>query len=253
MEITSLTNTKVKEWVKLKEKKHRDLKKQFLIEGEHLIEEGKEAGCLHTLLVCKGTTYPHPKQTQVYEVSEEIIQKLSSVSSKEKFIAVCDMPHFDENKGDRLIILDGVQDPGNLGTIIRSALSFGYDGIVLSSDCVDVFNEKVIRSTQGAIFHLPIWRKNLNDYLPQLKRRGFYLYATALKQAHPLSQIQPHKRHAIVFGNEGNGVRNQTMAHCDCAVRIEMQGFESLNVAVAAGICMYYFRKESSLEEQIGV
>lgn len=243
MEIASLTNTKVKAWAKLKEKKHRDQVHRFLIEGEHLIKEAAEAGCLRTLLVCKGCSFPDSPQVQVYEVSKEIMHKLSSVHSEANFIGICDMPQFTEPDGDHLIVLDGVQDPGNLGTIIRSSLSFGYDGIILSLDCVDAFNEKVIRSTQGALFHLPIWRKDLNDYLPQLKQRGFYLYATALHQATALGEATRYERHAIVFGNEGSGVRDQTLAHCDCAVRIEMDGFESLNVAVAAGICMYQLRQ----------
>ncbi len=242
MEITSLSNAKVKAWMKLREKKHRDQMGQFLVEGNHLVQEADAAGCLRAIIVRKGIKgFAFASVMEQYEVSDAIMQKLSLLSSKEDVLGVCDMPAFPTQALSRLIVLDDVQDPGNLGTIIRTALSFGYEGIVLSPRCADVYNDKVIRSTQGALFHLPIWRRNLNDSLVELKRQGFTLYATALRQAQDLSIVKPANKHAIIFGNEGNGVSDAVLANCDDTVRIEMQGFESLNVAVAAGICMYEF------------
>lgn len=245
MEITSLTNAKVKTWAKLKEKKHRDKEHRFLVEGEHLIQEAHTAGCLEAILVLQGCAYPHYEHVPVYEVTKEIIQKLTSLTSLETLLGVCHFPEYKEDKFHRLILLDGIQDPGNLGTILRTAISFGYEALVLSQDCVDVYNEKVVRSTQGAIFHIPVYRKDFKTYLPELKQQGIQLYATALQGASPLQAIIPTSHFALIFGNEGNGVREETLALSDQKVKIEMETFESLNVAIAAGICMYYFNQSS--------
>lgn len=196
MEITSLSNAKVKTWAKLKEKKYRDREKQFLIEGEHLIQEAYQAHALECLIVEKGSTYPIYDGVSIYEVSTEIIRKLTSLVSKETLLGVCRYQEMQEFKSDRLIVLDQVQDPGNLGTIIRSALSFGYDAIVISDTCVDLYNEKVIRSTQGAIFHIPVYRTSLSTYLPILKEQGVYLYVTSLHNAKPLRTIDKKERFA---------------------------------------------------------
>lgn len=243
MEITSLTNAKVKTWAKLKEKKYRDREQQFLIEGEHLIQEAYRANLLDCLIVEKGCAYPVYEGVEVYEVTADILRKLTSLVSKETLLGVCRYVVKQEITGDRLIVLDQVQDPGNLGTIIRSALSFGYDGIVLSHTCVDLYNEKVIRSTQGAIFHIPVYRDVLTKVLPELQKQGIHLYVTSLHEAKPLRTIEKKERFALVFGNEGQGVSEEVLALGNESIMIEMKTFESLNVAVAASICMYEFMK----------
>lgn len=240
-EITSLSNAKVKAWAKLKEKKYRDKEQCFLIEGEHLIQEAYAAGWLDCVIVLKGSAYPDVNGIPVYEVTKEIIHKLTSLTSMETLLGVSRFPSYDSSSYSRIVVLDGVQDPGNLGTIIRTAISFGYEAIVLSQDCVDVYNEKVVRSTQGALFHIPMIRGDLSLLLPNFKQQGMTLYATALRNAKPLSNIIPASSYALIFGNEGSGVRNQTLELCDETIKIEMETFESLNVAVAAGICMYEF------------
>jgi len=246
MKITSLSNGKIKRWAKLKEKKYRDQEGQFLVEGEHLIEEAYAAGCLCALIVLHKVAYPRELAVDVYEVSEEIMRKLTTLTSMEPWIGVCNMPVCDDRSATRFIVLDGVQDPGNLGTIIRTAIAFGYHAMVLSQDCVDVYNEKVVRSTQGAVFHIPVLRKDLQEYLPALRKRGVVIYATDLHHAMPLQEAPTASDFAIVFGNEGSGVRASTLALCEYRIKIEMEAFESLNVAVAAGICMYYFYHKES-------
>lgn len=240
MEITSLTNTKVKQWAKLKEKKYRDQEKRFLVEGEHLIQEAVAADLVECVLVETGkrhafTSYP------VYEVTKDILKKLSGSTSGTWIMAVCHMPSENTELGRRLIILDDVQDPGNVGTIIRTALSFGYDAVLLSQRCADVYNEKVIRSTQGALFHIPIIRGNIVELIQQIKKQQIPVYVTSLHNAKPLKQITGSRQLALVFGNEGNGVSEEVLKLADEHVYIEMKTFESLNVAVAAGICMYQF------------
>lgn len=240
MEITSIHNPKVKAWAKLKEKKYRDQTQMFLVAGEHLIQEAQKAGCLSELLVCKGID-PVIDGVTTYEVTKEILRKLTSLTSSENSIGVCRMPQHTFAQWERIIVLDGVQDPGNMGTIIRNAIAFNYQAVILSTDCVDIYNEKVIRATQGALFHLPILRCDLTKQLPQLKQAGITLYGTALRQSVSLQSIREVHRHALIFGNEGSGIKAEIMALADHCIKIEMAAFESLNVAVASGICMYYF------------
>lgn len=241
MEITSLTNAKVKQWAKYKEKKHRDKDHKFLIEGEHLIEEAHQADLIECILIEQGREHAL-SQYPTYEVTKEILKKLSDSVSGTYIMAVCHMKEQVIENYQKLVVLDDVQDPGNLGTIIRTAHSFGFDGILLSSHCVDAYNEKVIRSTQGAIFHIPLIRGDIMEQLQELREKGIRIYATSLHEATPLQQISIQKPCALIFGNEGNGVSKEVIEFSDKRVFIEMETFESLNVAVAAGICMYQFK-----------
>lgn len=240
MEITSIHNPKVKAWAKLKEKKHRDQTQTFLVAGEHLIQEAKTAGCLIELLVCRGLE-PIIDTVPVYEVTKEILRKLTSLTSSENYIGICRMPQYPTQNRERMIVLDGVQDPGNMGTIIRNAIAFDYQAVILSPDCVDIYNEKVIRATQGALFHLPVMRCELTKRLAEIKQSGITVYATALTQSVPLQSVRVKRSHALIFGNEGTGIKDEVLRLADHTVKIEMAAFESLNVAVASGICMYYF------------
>lgn len=242
MEITSLTNAKVKQWSKYKEKKHRDRDHKFLIEGEHLIEEAHKANLIECILIEQGKENMFPAY-ETYEVTRDILKKLSDSVSGTYIMAVCHMPNISSiDFGNKVIVLDDVQDPGNVGTIIRTAFSFGYTSIVLSNHSVDVYNEKVIRSTQGALFHMPIIRGDIMVLLQELKQQGITLYATSLHEATPLQQTPKKTPCALIFGNEGNGVSKDVIDYSDHKVFIEMETFESLNVAVAAGICMYEFK-----------
>lgn len=242
MEITSLTNAKVKQWSKYKEKKHRDKDHKFLIEGEHLIEEAHKANLIECILIEQGKENMFPAY-ETYEVTRDILKKLSDSVSGTYIMAVCHMPNISSiDFGNKVIVLDDVQDPGNVGTIIRTAFSFGYTSIVLSNHSVDVYNEKVIRSTQGALFHMQIIRGDIMELLQQLKQQGITLYATSLHEATPLQQTPKKTPCALIFGNEGNGVSKDVTDYSDHKVFIEMETFESLNVAVAAGICMYEFK-----------
>lgn len=240
MVITSVHNAKIKQWVKYKEKKFRDQEEMFLVEGEHLVHEAHQAKCIQQLIVVEGYDSIW-KQYPTTTVTKEVMKKLCSSVSGSNIMAICNYMQFHENCEERLIILDNVQDPGNVGTIIRTAHSFGYTGVVLSNGCADLYNEKVIRSTQGALFHIPVKRCDLQTYLPTLQRKGVQLLATALQDANKLQQVQPKNKFALILGNEGKGVRQEILSMCEDRVFIEMKTFESLNVAIAAGICMYQF------------
>ncbi len=237
--ITSLQNARIKKWALLHKKKYRDETGLFLVEGEHLISEALAAGCAEAILFDEECPFAHE---HLFRVTPAIMQKLSANVSDVHLIAVCRQFSHAIESPKRLALLDGVQDPGNLGTIIRTAVSFSFDGVILSKDCADLYNEKTIRSTQGALFHIPVQREDLKEIIPALQKEGMQVCATALDSSVPLQSLEICEKMAFVFGNEGQGVTPEVQKLSDWRVRIEMDGFESLNVAVAAGIVMYRFR-----------
>ncbi|TFG83770.1 MAG: RNA methyltransferase [Erysipelotrichales bacterium] len=241
-EITSLTNERVKAWTKLHQPKYRKESGQFLVEGEHLILEAEKAGLIDTLIGVKGVPHSFMCATMV-EVTPEIMRKLCVTESNSDFVAVCsDRPH-PASLGQRILLLDMLQDPGNVGTILRTAYSFGFESVVVSENSVDLTNEKVIRGSQGAIFHIPTVQADLQETIRQLKARHIPVIGTGLKNAVAFETLPLTSSVAFVLGNEGAGVRKEILDLCDTVVKIEMSAFESLNVAIAAGILCYRFRK----------
>lgn len=244
MEITSKTNAKVKQWMKYHQKKYRDQDGFFLIEGEHLIEEALAANCVEALMIRENSVNRFTFDGSVYTLANDVMDKLSMNVSKVYYMALCRKSKQLLKDATRIILLDDIQDPGNLGTIVRTAHSFGFDGIFASKNCVDLYNEKTIRSTQGALFHIPYIQVDLMDAINLLQKDGFSVYATALRNAVPLSTCVESAKMAFVLGNEGSGVHEDIIDACDGSVKIEMYAFESLNVSIAGGICMYEFRKK---------
>ncbi len=231
MEITSLQNAKVKYWVSLHEKKVRDKEKVFLIEGDHLIKEAKK----HNIVL---ETISINDSNADYKVTKDIMRKISSQESISSDAAVCKFLN-EEGITGNILILDRIQDPGNLGTIIRSAIAFNFKTIILSNDSVDLYNDKVIRATEGMIFNINVLRKNLIDYIPIIKNDGYSIIGTDVIKGSNIRDIKDTKK-AIVIGSEGTGVSNNVKALCDSFVKINMNSdVESLNAAVAASILMY--------------
>ena len=214
MKIESLQNKKVKEWTKLKDKKYRDETGFFLIEGEHLIKEARKIGCVREQI-----SIDSEQANSDYTVTKEIMKKITSQVTPSKIIAVCEKLKEKEPFGN-ILILDGIQDPGNLGTMIRSAKAFFYDTIILSEDSVDVYNEKVIRSTEGMCFHLNIIRRNLKEELPKLKQLGYHIYGTNVQNGKNLNQFTFAPKKAIMIGNEGSGVRKVLQEYFDETINI---------------------------------
>ena len=229
MKIESLSNAKVKNWNKLKEKKYRDEAALFLIEGDHLIKEAlKKQMVVSTIGL---------NETYDYTVNPEILKKLSSQKSGTKEIAVVKKIEEKKVEGDKILILDNIQDPGNLGTIIRSAVAFNISTIILSDDCVDLYNDKVIRSSEGMIFNINIVRKKLIEIIPKLKENGYTIYATTVNGK---GYFENDSKIALVIGNEGNGIKEDILNLCDKNITIKMnKECESLNAGVAASILMY--------------
>lgn len=239
--ITSRQNQMIKQTSKLLRKKERDIQHSFLIQGWHMLEEAKKANCLKKVFLLEGLTFD--TDVQLHYCTQEVLNKLSSQNSDAQIIGVCDYPTI-TNQSKRILAMDCIQDPGNMGTLIRTAHSFGFNQILCSWDCVDIYNPKVIQSTQGAIFHVQINSCDLKEELSLLKERGMVCYATNLDSSSiSLSQVQPTKPYVVVVGNEGNGIRKEVIDCCDTSIIIEMEDFESLNVGVAGGIAMYTLKQ----------
>ncbi len=231
LEITSLNNPKVKNWLKLKDKKYRDLTNLFLIENDHLINEAKKAQVLQETI----TTNQNIKAD--YLVTKEIMHQLSNQKSLPELIAVCQkIPP--QPIGDKILVLDNIQDPGNLGTIIRSAVAFSCDTIILSTDSVDLYNEKVIRATEGMLFSINIIRTDLDEFFPTIQDKPILI--TDVTKGENIKKILPLTKYVLVIGNEGQGVKPQYQKYATHYLKINMHpACESLNAGVASSILLY--------------
>ena len=239
MVITSLDNDNVKKWKKLCKKKYRDEFGIYLVEGEHLVEEAYKSGVLDKVIVLDGEDYSYDN---IVYVSYEVMKTISSLDTPNKIMGVCKKKENIEIVGKRFLLLDGIQDPGNLGTIVRSAVAFNIDTIILSDDTVDLYNPKVLRSTQGMIFHTNIFSYDIVAFINILKSMGITVYGTDVNNgmdARELSDLDKTS-FALVMGNEGNGVRKEVKELCDKNLYINMnENVESLNVGVATSILLY--------------
>ena len=240
MVITSLDNSKVKDLIKLQMKKYRDISSKYLVEGEHLIEEAYKAGVLLEVILVEGSSI-NIDVTHTY-VSSNVMKKISVMDTSINMIGLCKKNEDVEITGNHILLIDDVQTPGNLGTIIRSAVAFGIDGIVLSNNTVDLYNPKVLRATQGMYCHLPIIRRDLEEFIKEYKSRDYKIYGTNVVNGVDVRELSASDRekYCFIVGNEGNGVRESIQNMCDLNLYIPMNSkVESLNVGVACSILLY--------------
>lgn len=239
-QITSRSNPLIVRTSELKSPSARHQQQQFLIEGDHLIEMAATAGLLRTVFTLEPREFAD--NIDVYQVSESVLDKLSSLKSKSKIIGVAAFPSSELKGASRLVYLDDVQDPGNVGTIIRTALALGYDGVVTSLNSADFYSPKVISASQGAIFSLPLMR------LAPLELKKLFpdhqLIATTLEGATDLSSVTPASKFILLLGSEGQGLSSTCINLADYKVKIAIDHIESLNVAIAGAIFMYAFRRK---------
>ena len=237
--ITSMQNKTVKELLKLKQKKYR--KDYYLVETNHLVEEAIKAKQTDLII----STEPVDLGVENLVVSKEIMEKLASTKTPQPIMARC---FIQKDKklvdGKRYLILDYLQDPGNIGTLIRTALAFGIDQVILSNECVDLYNDKLLRSMQGAHFHLSCLYGDLKKIIPALKEKGVCVVGSALENGRPIHEIKKQEKMAYVLGNEGTGMEKEIIDICDQIAYIPITTIESLNVAVAGSIMMYHFQGE---------
>lgn len=246
MVITSLNNEHIKKLNKLKEKKYRDQTNTFIIEGEHLVYEAIKKELVKEIIVLEGEDF-YSDSVKITYVSKEVMKKLSSMDSYPNVIGICTKKEEEQIKGNALI-LDDLQDPGNLGTMIRSAVAFNIDTIVLSPRTVDLYNQKVIRSTQGMLFHINIIVKDLEEIIKELKQNNYKIYGTKVDNGKDIKEINIKDKYALVIGNEGNGMSEKVSNLCDEYLYIKMNTrVESLNAAVAASILMYEMENKNEI------
>jgi len=242
MDITSLDNQYVKRVTSLHKKKYRDEYKEFFIEGIKLINEAIEYNhTIKNIFYCPDMIN-YNLELPAYKVTKEVISKMADTSTPQGIIAICEIPQGQVKLKERLIYLDRVQDPGNVGTIIRTADAFGFDGVLLSDGCADVYSPKVVRSTMGSLFHIPIEENVSIEYLMSLNNK---VYSSSLDTNSFLENISISKPFVLVIGNEGQGISQEIKNITDEFVKINMAGnAESLNASIAAGILMYEFSKK---------
>ena len=233
MQIESVNNPKIKNLIKLKEKKYRDLTNTFIVEGDHLVREALKKDLVIELYSLNDEDYRVPS----FKITEAVMKKITNQVSISPIIALCKKMGEEAIKGP-VLILDSIQDPGNLGTIIRSAVAFSMPNIIISDDSVDLYNPKVIRSTEGMIFHVNVIRKNLSEYLPALKK-DYQIIGTDVRRGVNIRDLSLNSNYGIVIGSEGSGM-GVSKDFCDTFIKIPMSDkCESLNAGVSASIIMY--------------
>lgn len=238
---SSVDNNKIKDLKKLQTKKYRDKKNQFLVEGKHLVLEAYKTNYLKELLLEENELFPLDVYTNY--LTNNVVHYLSELETPSKIIGVCDKKE-GSVKGNRIVYLDCIQDPGNLGTIIRSCAAFNIDTLILSKDCVDVYNSKVIRASQGMIFHVNIVIEDVEKVIPNLKDNGYKIYGTRVTYGKSLKALEKSEKFVIIMGNEGSGIGEVSSELCDEFIYIDMNDCcESLNVGVATSIILYELDK----------
>ena len=188
MVITSLDNDRIKGYIKLKDRKNRKKTNTFIVEGMHSVLEAYKKGMVVELILKEDISLP--LDVPYVYVTEEIIKKISDAVSPPDVLALCKMANDNVVLGEKILLLDEIQDPGNLGTIIRSAVAFNVDTICLSPDTVDIYNPKVLRSTQGMIFHTNIIIKSLKEIISMLKEREIPIYGTRVDYGIDVSTLR---------------------------------------------------------------
>lgn len=258
MHIKSKQNERFKAWKKLLTRKGRRELQQFIVEGEHLVEEAlKSSWQVEALVYTDEYRLPASWKKEVssaplsyYTLESELFEELTETSTPQGIIAIIrrEQKHSLTNlmeQGSTFLLLDQVNDPGNLGTIMRTAEAAHIDALIVGKGTVDPFSGKVIRATQGAIFHLPIFAVELSELVAHLQQQGWKVYGTSLDQAidYRELQVEAEDKIALMMGNEANGVEESLLGQADQNIQIPIWGkVESLNVGIATGILLYHLQ-----------
>lgn len=256
--ITSKDNEIIKDIRKLKEKKYRDLAGKYIIEGVKIIKEAlNENANIDMVIICDDCIkngnieaklmYEIAKYNCIY-VTEKIFNSITDTTNPQGILAVINMNNKEQKidyEQDLIVALDGIQDPGNLGTILRTVDSVGLTQIIVSKNTTDVYSPKVVRSTMGAIFRVKVKQEeNLIQTLKEAKKHKYKILSTSLETNNSLYDIKLNKN-VIVIGNEANGVSKEILEMADNKVKIPMLGkTESLNASVATGIILYEYVRQ---------
>ena len=259
-QITSPQNELVKRWASLRDAKHRRAEKLFLLDGPRLVDEALRSS-LNVVAVCSSDAawlrdLRVPKACHRYEVTSAIIAKCSTAETPQPSFAIAELPaartDFDWSAVKVGLLLDAVQDPGNIGAILRAAAAGGVDLVVMGEGCVDLYSPKAVRAAMGATFRVPVAHRPLEEVVPLLKKAGCRVLASVLRAgAESCFDVELRARNiAWVVGNEGNGIRASLLTHVDRFVAIPMsRGTESLNVAQATAVLLYETARQKRYDD----
>lgn len=245
--ITSRENPQIKQVCSLLSagKKRREAG-LFVCEGFTLLQEALRSGLSPRQVFClEGELDRLPALScPVFAVSRSVLEKISDVPAPQGVVFTLPLPRQNaEPEGQRFLALDALRDPGNMGTILRTADAFGLDGVILLGECVDVFSPKVVRAAMGSLFRARIYQMTASELRFVMHRQGIPLYAATLSSdSQPVTQLKLHSS-CVVIGNEAHGVSPETVSQCDGSVIIPIQSAESLNAGIAAGILMWEMRR----------
>ena len=254
--ITSAKNEKIKNLsALLKSKKERELQDSFVIEGVRLFKDTLNTAphVLQSIFISESSEYAafpekltgHLDNVKTYIVKDSVLDFVSGTVTSQGIMAIAKKPSNDLeeilSKGKRLLLLENIQDPGNLGTMLRTAEAAGMDAIIMSSDCTDIFSPKVVRSSMGSIFRMPfIYCEDFITTLKTIKKHDITIYAAYLHGGIPYKEVDYDDKFGILIGNEGNGLTKEAVDISDKRIFIPMSGqIESLNAAIAAAILMF--------------
>ncbi|GAW98363.1 rRNA methyltransferase [Secundilactobacillus mixtipabuli] len=249
-EITSTQNAKVKKWQHLTTKKGHQKFHQYLVEGWHIVGDAITAEQPVVQIIATAeqlNLHEHqlPSNVETFEITDEIAKKLSDTVTPQGIFAVLDILATEqvdpETATGAWLLLDRIQDPGNIGTMVRTADAAGFRGVVFGSGTSSRFTPKVVRAMQGSQFHIQLVEANLEDWVKALKERNIPVYGSALDEnAEDYNTVTPQSEFGLILGNEGQGMSEKLMGQTTTNLYIPIKGqAESLNVAVAAGILMF--------------
>ncbi|WP_040286237.1 TrmH family RNA methyltransferase [Sporosarcina koreensis] len=250
--IESPQNALVKHWKKLvTTRKERDRSEEFVLEGFHLVEEAlkQKDTVLHVMVredveLPAGMDIPDAKRV---DITKPVAAEVSETEHPQGIFAHCRQPLASDEQYDawkRILLIDAVQDPGNVGTMIRTADAAGMDAVILGKGSADPYNPKTVRSAQGSHFHIPVVRGDLAEWIGRAKENGLRVIGTGLDQAKDHYDADVSDAFALLVGNEGAGVAPEYLGEADPVVKIPLYGdAESLNVAVATGILLYTYAR----------
>lgn len=230
--LTSKNNPKVQKALKLKEKKYRQLEHLFLAEGYKALEMALEVKAVKEVYALEYIELP--EDIDLYLVNEDILKKLSSSVHPEGVVFIAKELDYTGRDFHKILYLDNINDPGNMGTLIRTALAFSYDAVIASKESVSFYNEKVINSSKGAIFKMPV----LNEDFDKIYKDKKVIVTLLDKTSIPLEEVAIKDDFVLVLGSESHGVSEKIIAKADYKVIIPISNIDSLNVAVAGGILM---------------
>ncbi len=238
--IDSVNNEKIVYFKKLREAKYIKDAGKYIVETEHLVSEAYKAGLLESLIVENSSDFELDVPRII--VSKKCMEKISLLKNAPSVMGVVKLKENNTIKGNKVVVLDNVQDPGNVGTLIRSSLAFNVDTVVLSSTSVNIFNDKLIRSSEGTIFNVNVVVMDTLKAIDTLHKMNIDVYYADMFGEKEVSEIKPLK-YALILGSEGQGISERVKAKADYGIRLDMcDKCESLNVAVAGSIIMHSWR-----------